>query len=1059
MRRSRAERWSAWCIAVSLVGVFAWVGLSGCGGGSGAPSGGSGGQSSANATGLSGLLLGSLVVPEVQRLDGDQQAGDAQTARHDSATAYVARIGSRTAFRHLGSARALQVASEAFPKAVDRPAGGAPKLPADVHIARYIAPNAAQLELPHGRHGVMESTGPIAHEASPGHYVPVDLALTSAGDGYEPADSDVAVRIPEQLEGGVQMPQTGVALTPVDAQGAPLHGQAQVAGDTSVLYANTQTDTDTLVKPTADGFEIDAILRSPESPGKLYFSVGMPSGAKLESDGRGGARVVRAGHTMAAIPAPSASDTAEAAVPVTMSVAGDMLVVSVQPVTGTEYQYPLAVDPNVYDTALPIHYEMNTNWKFSEFHAGHFESYPTGEGVVMGSHGAITANEYDELIYEAKGEASAIYIEEESQGSTSAPNAAISSLEFAHGATVENSKILGNKVSYPRSKERLCVPAGPEACGEGSIAHNNEVRLQQWDTYSASAEYGFWAEIYKAEVGVEQWTGPTAAFNTSEATLPLAGGRQNVLYGSGGWLGEYSGALEIKPSDPGLGVSYAKIRGLAAGESWQQTYPFYEEHLCAGVWCNQHYEKGQLTYNSAMQEGEHQVELCVENTAHMQTCNSSETLKVDNTAPYNLKMTGLAEEGAEISATPHQISVEVTDGTKPTPSSGIKSITAEVDGEEIGEPQGYCSPGECTGSGKWTIHGETLGAGVHDLTVTATDNAGNETIKEYTFAVRNSTPLPLGPGTVDPASGQFELNATDVSQPGVGGISRTYQSRKSATGSEGPFGSKWGVSLGTAQRLTVQPDGSVLATGVSGGLTMFTSKGKGEFESPAGDSNVTLKAKENEQHQITEYLLEDQAQKTTTAFVQPEGTNYVTPSYAEEIGASGASSERVNIPGGVALDSSGNVWVDDTGDYQLKEYSPSGSFIKAIGSEGSGPGELSSQVQDIAVSPTNGNLYVTDAGHNRVIEFSPSGTYETEFGEYGSANGQFNGPDGITVDSKGNVGWWIRTTTASRSSPPQAAGWRHTRRRAPTNCRAPAASRSRWGMSMSSITVTTGSRS
>src|SRR5208283_21939 len=101
---------------------------------------------------------GSLVVTAVQRLDGDQQAFDAVAVTRASDAAFLARERSRTEFEHLGTARAIQVAREVFPAVVEHRAGGTPVLGPGERIARYIAPNAAQLTLPHGRRAVLEST-------------------------------------------------------------------------------------------------------------------------------------------------------------------------------------------------------------------------------------------------------------------------------------------------------------------------------------------------------------------------------------------------------------------------------------------------------------------------------------------------------------------------------------------------------------------------------------------------------------------------------------------------------------------------------------------------------------------------------------------------------------------------------------------------------------------------------------------------------------------------------------------------------------------------------------
>ena len=223
MRYIRGGRWLAWCAVGCVMGVFAWVALSVLVGGSG--SGFVADASVADAGAVSAISLDSLVVPGVQALDEGQQAVDAQQARRSSSAAYVARVRSRTAFAHLGAARAAQVARKAFPEVIEHPAGGALVLPAGERIARYVGSNAAQVDLPGGKHGIVESLTPMARRTSPGHFVPIDLRLKETGGGYAPAGSDVATQIPKRLGDGVGTPQNGVSLTPVDGRGNPLGGR------------------------------------------------------------------------------------------------------------------------------------------------------------------------------------------------------------------------------------------------------------------------------------------------------------------------------------------------------------------------------------------------------------------------------------------------------------------------------------------------------------------------------------------------------------------------------------------------------------------------------------------------------------------------------------------------------------------------------------------------------------------------------------------------------------------------------------------------------------------
>jgi hypothetical protein len=144
------------------------------------------------------------------------------------------------------------------------------------------------------------------------------------------------------------LPEAGLSLTPVNAQGTALVGSEGQVDGASVLYANTQTDTDTAVKPTISGVDTDTILRSLASPEQLYFRVGLPPGATLEkgNDANGPVQAMSHGREIALIRAPTASDAEGASVPVSMSVQGDMLKLSVAASAG-EYRWPIAVDPEV----------------------------------------------------------------------------------------------------------------------------------------------------------------------------------------------------------------------------------------------------------------------------------------------------------------------------------------------------------------------------------------------------------------------------------------------------------------------------------------------------------------------------------------------------------------------------------------------------------------------------------------------------------------------------------------------------------------------------------------
>ncbi|HEX3877472.1 MAG TPA: hypothetical protein VHW24_10830, partial [Bryobacteraceae bacterium] len=131
-----------------------------------------------------------------------------------------------------------------------------------------------------------------------------------------------------------------------------------------------------------------------------------------------------------------------------------------------------------------------------------------------------------------------------------------------------------------------------------------------------------------------------------------------------------------------------------------------------------------------------------------------------------------------------------------------------------------------------------------------------------------------------------------------------------------------------------------------------------------------------------------------------------------------ATSATVNTPQGIAIDSSGNIYISDTANARVRKIS-NGTISTVAGNGtasysgdgGSATGASLNTPVGLALDKA-GNLYIADEGNNAVRMVTPGGTISTIAGRGtqgysgdGSAAtaAQLNGPQGVAVDSAGNV--------------------------------------------------------
>jgi serine/threonine-protein kinase len=127
------------------------------------------------------------------------------------------------------------------------------------------------------------------------------------------------------------------------------------------------------------------------------------------------------------------------------------------------------------------------------------------------------------------------------------------------------------------------------------------------------------------------------------------------------------------------------------------------------------------------------------------------------------------------------------------------------------------------------------------------------------------------------------------------------------------------------------------------------------------------------------------------------------------------SAASFDIPAGICVDASGNLYVSEYGDGDIRKITSGAVVSRIAGStalgNADGPGNTAQFNQPIGiVADALGNLYVADAANNEIRKITPAGVVTTIAGNtlHGNADGigtvaRFYGPSGITIDPSGNL--------------------------------------------------------
>jgi hypothetical protein len=161
------------------------------------------------------------------------------------------------------------------------------------------------------------------------------------------------------------------------------------------------------------------------------------------------------------------------------------------------------------------------------------------------------------------------------------------------------------------------------------------------------------------------------------------------------------------------------------------------------------------------------------------------------------------------------------------------------------------------------------------------------------------------------------------------------------------------------------------------------------------------------------------AQNNTIRKIAADGTASTFAGFPGVTGSANATGTNAsfNNPSAVAVDGSGNLYVADTGNSVIREITSGGAVSTLAGSagnvgssDGSGSGAQFDAPEGIAVN-SSGYVFVADTLNHTIRQIAPGGavtTFAGTAGNFGSADGtngvaQFDRPAGLAVDGSGNL--------------------------------------------------------
>ncbi|HEY9679728.1 MAG TPA: protein kinase [Drouetiella sp.] len=123
--------------------------------------------------------------------------------------------------------------------------------------------------------------------------------------------------------------------------------------------------------------------------------------------------------------------------------------------------------------------------------------------------------------------------------------------------------------------------------------------------------------------------------------------------------------------------------------------------------------------------------------------------------------------------------------------------------------------------------------------------------------------------------------------------------------------------------------------------------------------------------------------------------------WLRKVEVQGQKDLRLQLPAGLAIDRSNQLYCADYGSSQIFVFNKTGNLVRRFGAKGTGPGQFNVP-RGVAVD-RNDKIYVLDSLNHRIQVFGPTGDLFYILGGRGSEPGKFIGPSDLSVDLENNL--------------------------------------------------------